>query len=70
MYLLYVGVTHRVAPLSVLERVHFSDEEKIAALKKLKAEKSILEDVILSTGQSCTWLLISYILVAIIPNTF
>ena len=49
MYLLYVGVTHRVAPLSVLERVHFSDEEKIAALKKLKAEKSILEDVILST---------------------
>ena len=49
MYLLYVGVTHRVAPLSILERVHFSDEEKIAALKKLKAEKSILEDVILST---------------------
>lgn len=49
MYLLYVGVTHRVAPLSVLERVHFSDEEKIAVLKKLKAEKSILEDVILST---------------------
>ena len=49
MYLLYVGVTHRVAPLSVLERVHFSDEEKISALKKLKAEKSILEDVILST---------------------
>lgn len=49
MYLLYVGVTHRVAPLSVLESVHFSDEEKIAALKKLKAEKSILEDVILST---------------------
>lgn len=49
MYLLYVGITHRVAPLSVLERVHFSDEEKIAALKKLKAEKSILEDVILST---------------------
>ena len=39
MYLLYVGVTHRVAPLSVLERVHFSDEEKISALKKLKAEK-------------------------------
>ena len=28
MYLLYVGVTHRVAPLSFLERVHFSDEEK------------------------------------------
>ena len=49
MYLLYVGVTHRVAPLSVIERVHFSDEEKIDALKKLKAEKSVLEDVILST---------------------
>lgn len=49
MYLLYVGVTHRVAPLSFLERVHFSDEEKKKALLKLKAEKSILEDVILST---------------------
>lgn len=49
MYLLYVGVTHRVAPLSVIERVHFSDEEKIDALKKLKSEKSVLEDVILST---------------------
>ena len=49
MYLLYVGVTHRVAPLSILERVHFSDEEKKEALLKLKKEKSILEDVILST---------------------
>lgn len=49
MYLLYVGVTHRVAPLSILERVHFSDEEKKEALLKLKEEKSILEDVILST---------------------
>lgn len=49
MYLLYVGVTHRVAPLSILERVHFSDEEKKEALLKLKAEKSILEDLILST---------------------
>ena len=49
MYLLYVGVTHRVAPLSFLERVHFSDEEKKKALLKLKAEKGILEDVILST---------------------
>ena len=49
MYLLYVGVTHRVAPLSILDRIHFSDEEKKEALLKLKAEKSILEDVILST---------------------
>ena len=49
MYLLYLGVTHRVAPLSILERVHFSDEEKKEALLKLKEEKSILEDVILST---------------------
>ena len=49
MYLLYVGVTHRAAPLSFLERVHFSDEEKKEALLKLKKEKSILEDVILST---------------------
>ena len=44
MYLLYLGVTHRVAPLSILERVHFSDEEKKEALLKLKEEKSILED--------------------------
>ena len=36
MYLLYVGVTHRVAPLSFLERVHFSDEEKKEVKDKAK----------------------------------
>ena len=49
MYLLYVGLTHQETPLSVLESAHFSDQELSKALKSLKKEKSILEDLILST---------------------
>lgn len=49
MHLLYLGLTHREAPLSLLERAHFSDQEVVKALKALKKEKSILENVILST---------------------
>ncbi|WP_303974254.1 glutamyl-tRNA reductase [Streptococcus merionis] len=49
MYLLYVGLTHKETPLSVLERVHFSDEEREDALQALAKEKSVLENVIVST---------------------
>lgn len=49
MYLLYVGVTHKESPLSLLERVHFFDDDIQTALKDLKEEKSILENVIVST---------------------
>ena len=49
MHLLYVGLTHRETPLTILERAHFSDQEGLKALKLLKREKSILENIILST---------------------
>ena len=49
MHLLYVGLTHRETPLPILEKVHFSDQEGLKALKLLKREKSILENIILST---------------------
>ncbi|MBF0777630.1 glutamyl-tRNA reductase [Streptococcus cuniculi] len=49
MYLLYVGLTHKETPLSVLEKLHFSDEHIEESLKRLYREKSILEDVIVST---------------------
>ena len=49
MHLLYVGLTHRETPLPILEKVHFSDQERLKALKLLKREKSILENIILST---------------------
>lgn len=49
MHLLYVGLTHRETPLAVLEKAHFSDEEKLEALHRLSQEKSVLEDVIIST---------------------
>ncbi|MBP2620056.1 glutamyl-tRNA reductase [Streptococcus panodentis] len=49
MHLLYVGLTHRETPLPILERAHFSDQEGPKALNLLKREKSILENLILST---------------------
>ncbi|MGT2756281.1 glutamyl-tRNA reductase [Streptococcus ovuberis] len=49
MYLLYVGLTHKQTPFSLLEKVHFSDQEQEEALLRLKREKSVLEDVIIST---------------------
>ena len=49
MHLLYVGLTHRETPLTILEKAHFSDQEGLKALKLLKREKSILENIILST---------------------
>ena len=49
MHLLYVGLTHRETPLTILEKAHFSDQERLKALKLLKREKSILENIILST---------------------
>lgn len=49
MHLLYVGITHKQSPIALLERVHFSDEDHLQALMKLKEEKSVLEDVIVST---------------------
>lgn len=49
MYLLYVGLTHKEVPIDVLEKVHFSDQDLEFALRRLKNEKSVLENVIIST---------------------
>lgn len=49
MYLLYVGLTHKEAPFSLLEKAHFSDEEQLDALQTLHREKSVLENAIVST---------------------
>ncbi|CQR25617.1 glutamyl-tRNA reductase [Streptococcus varani] len=49
MYLLYVGLTYKTSPFSLIEKIHFSDQEMPSALKTLKAEKSVLESVIIST---------------------
>lgn len=49
MDLLYVGLTHKNTPFSLLEKAHFSDEAILVALEALNHEKSILETVIVST---------------------
>ena len=52
MHLLYVGLTHRETPLPILEKAHFSDQEGLKALKLLKREKSILENIILQSDRA------------------
>lgn len=49
MYLLYVGLTHKKAPIHIREAIHFNEDTLISALHQLKQEKSILENIILST---------------------
>lgn len=49
MYLLYVGLTHKQTPIEIREKLHFSPESLKEALRLLKQEKSILEDIIVST---------------------
>ncbi|MGT2934017.1 glutamyl-tRNA reductase [Streptococcus catagoni] len=49
MHLLYIGITYKETPFSLLEKVHFSDAAIGSALRQLKEEKSVLEDAIVST---------------------
>lgn len=49
MYLLYVGLTHKKAPIHIREAIHFNEENLPQALLRLKNEKSVLENIILST---------------------
>lgn len=49
MYLLYVGLTHKESPLSLLEKVYLADQDLPLALAFLKGEKSVLEVVLVST---------------------
>ncbi|MBC1434414.1 glutamyl-tRNA reductase [Listeria rocourtiae] len=49
MYILSVGLNHTSAPIEIRERLAFNPEEEEMALVSLQREKSILENVIIST---------------------
>ncbi|EUJ33254.1 glutamyl-tRNA reductase [Listeria floridensis FSL S10-1187] len=49
MYILSVGLNHKTAPIEVREKFSFSETEEEKAHQTLQQEKSILENVILST---------------------
>ncbi|MBA3925136.1 glutamyl-tRNA reductase [Listeria rustica] len=49
MYILSVGLNHTSAPIEIRERLAFNPEEEEMALVSLHQEKSILENVIIST---------------------
>lgn len=49
MHILAISINYRTAPLAVREKLTFSEENHAEAMKALNAQKSILENVILST---------------------
>jgi len=49
MHTIVVGVNYRTAPVEIREKFAFSEEELPEAMQTLQQEKSILENVILST---------------------
>ncbi len=49
MYTIVVGVNHRTAPVELRERLSFPESDLPAAMQALQNEKSILENVIVST---------------------
>lgn len=49
MHILKVGLNYKVAPVEIREKLTFSEESLHEAMAELKARKSILENVILST---------------------
>ncbi|MBC6315462.1 glutamyl-tRNA reductase [Listeria grandensis] len=49
MYILSVGLNHTSAPIEIRERLAFNPEEEEMALVSLHQEKSILENIIIST---------------------
>ncbi len=49
MYILYVGITYKNTPLKLREKVTFFDRDLVTINQQLAQEKSILENVILST---------------------
>lgn len=49
MHLLVVSLNYKIAPVEIRERFSFSPEELGEAMKSLKGERSILENVIIST---------------------
>ncbi len=49
MHILAVGLNYKTAPVEIRERLSFSSNDLASAMKRLKNEKSILENVIVST---------------------
>ncbi|WP_099221278.1 glutamyl-tRNA reductase [Listeria costaricensis] len=49
MYILSIGLNHKTAPIKIREKFAFKETEELLALTTLQQEKSILENVILST---------------------
>ncbi|MDQ0232798.1 glutamyl-tRNA reductase [Metabacillus malikii] len=49
MHIVVVGLNYRTAPVEIRERLNFQPNELSEAMKQLKNEKSILENVIIST---------------------
>ncbi|WP_027409492.1 glutamyl-tRNA reductase [Anoxybacteroides tepidamans] len=49
MHIVVVGVNYKTAPVEIREKLAFSESELVEAMKLLKQQKSILENVIIST---------------------
>ncbi|WP_456278088.1 glutamyl-tRNA reductase [Bacillus sp. AK128] len=49
MHIIVVGVNYKTAPVEIREKLTFNPTELPFAMKKLKAQKSILENIIVST---------------------
>ena len=49
MHIVVVGVNYKTAPVEIREKLTFSESELVEAMKALQQQKSILENVILST---------------------
>lgn len=49
MYTIVVGVNHRTAPVEIREKLSFAEDQLSSAMQALQKEKSILENIIIST---------------------
>ncbi|WP_079530427.1 glutamyl-tRNA reductase [Halobacillus hunanensis] len=49
MHILAVGLNYKTAPVEIRENLTFSDEHLTEAMQKLNSQKSVLENVIIST---------------------
>ena len=49
MHILVVGVDYKSAPIEIREKISFQPDELAEAMLRLKEEKSVLENIIVST---------------------
>lgn len=49
MHILVVGLNYKTAPVEIREKLNFQPDELAVAMKQLKKQKSVLENVIVST---------------------